>query len=77
MATPQSVMVVLAGLHGVFHKTVPKFPVEVHTIIRVCLPATPLILDASHTVHFTLLYYTENMHWIHRKISTSSLNPQF
>ena len=29
-----------AGLSRVFHKTVPKFEVEVCTTIRVCLPAT-------------------------------------
>ena len=35
MATPQFVVELHAGLSGVFHKTVPKFPVEVRTSIRV------------------------------------------
>ena len=40
MATPRSIMVLLTGLSGVFHKPAPKFPVEVCTTIRVCLPVT-------------------------------------
>ena len=47
MATPRSVMMLLAGLSGVFHKTVPKFSAEVHTTIGGCLPAPRLLRDAK------------------------------
>ena len=47
MAMARSIMVLLAGLSGVFQKTVPKFPAELCTTIRVCLPATRLGIDAT------------------------------
>ena len=49
MATPRSVMV---SLSGAFHKTVPKFPVEVCTTIRGCLSATRLQGDAASNMQF-------------------------
>ena len=41
-----TVMVAHAGLSGVFPKTTLKFPVEVRTTIRVCLPGTRVPGDA-------------------------------
>ena len=58
MATQWSVMVLLAGLSGVFHKTAPKFPVDVCTTVRVCLPAMHLQGDAANKIHFLLRFST-------------------
>ena len=52
MATPRSVMVWRAGLSGMLHKTVPKFPVEVRTTIRVCPPTRRLVVDARKAMFF-------------------------
>ena len=47
-------MALLAGLSGVFDKTVPKFQVEVCTTLRGCLSATRLQRDVTQKIHFLL-----------------------
>ena len=53
-ATPQALVVSLAALCGMFHKTGPKFPVEGCTTIGVRLPA--MRMQETQQTTFTPCY---------------------